>query len=128
MWFRHVLDRIRGLMDYKKENHGTVICQNDFILASYPKSGNTWLRFLLANIYNSLEHKFNEIDFHTVHEVIPELKQHDYCNYHYLPKVFKTHETYEDSFKNVILILRNPLENIDVDSHSAQQVNLEDAG
>ncbi|UYG06057.1 sulfotransferase domain-containing protein [Halomonas sp. M4R1S46] len=47
----------------------------DFILASFPKSGNTWLRFLFANYINEMSGKiYDEIDFHNVSHACPPLR------------------------------------------------------
>ena len=41
----------------------------DIFITSYPKSGNTWLHFLLTNLLQQQE----EINFHTVYNYVPEI-------------------------------------------------------
>ncbi|HED06183.1 MAG TPA: hypothetical protein ENI61_05815, partial [Ignavibacteria bacterium] len=77
------------------------------LLASFPKSGNTWIRFILGNIYNKIEKQTNSIDFYSIHKIIPEQGQKA-LEFKNLPQIFKTHGLYEKNFEKVILILRNP--------------------
>lgn len=44
---------------------------SDVLLVSYPKSGSTWLRFLLAHALTS-----EEVDFDSVREIIPPVGRH----------------------------------------------------
>lgn len=80
------------------------------VLASFPKSGNTWARFLIANIYNNLEPTYDEIDFINIHDICPELKgQHlPLSRFTNMPAVYKTHDCYQNVYRKAILILRNP--------------------
>jgi len=84
--------------------------KNDFILASFPKSGNTWVSFLIANIYNEISGKFDEVDFHNIHEFHPELRNIDKHKSILpgLPQVILSHSQFKRPFKNVILMLRDP--------------------
>lgn len=86
----------------------TEITKNEYFLASFPKSGNTWVRFLIANMYNGLKKAFNEIDFHNIHDIIPELGNNISPYYKEFPQVYKTHSKFQDELSNVILIIRNP--------------------
>ncbi len=87
--------------------HISTNTNREIFLASFPKSGNAWIRFVLGNIYNKLEKQTSSIDFHTIHEIIPEEGQ-KVPKFKSLPKIFKTHSLYKNNFKKVILILRNP--------------------
>jgi estrone sulfotransferase len=85
-----------------------VIRDDDVFLVSYPRSGNTWARFLLANLvhYNSGE----PVDFHSVHQLVPEieLKAHrEILRAMPSPRLIKSHSLYDPRFKRVIYILRD---------------------
>lgn len=74
-----------------------------YLIASYPKSGNTWLKFILANyFYPEIEH-----DFSTVNYYIPELGtdtihiKKGILN----PKFYKTH--YHHNGSNIIFLHRH---------------------
>lgn len=44
------------------------------LLTSYPKSGNTWLRFMLGNLSRILGDHAIEVDFHTLGRYVPEIR------------------------------------------------------
>ena len=83
-----------------------------FYLASFQKSGNTWVNFTIANMYNQLTGRFPEIDFFNIHEISPEVRPNDNEDkeplFKDLPWIFMTHSPYKTDFANVILVLRNP--------------------
>ena len=89
--------------------------KNEFFIASFPRSGNTWVRFLIANVYNNIKKEFPEVDFFNIHDIVPELKKFGEVVKPYfsdLPVVIKTHSKFIDSFENTILVLRNPFDTI----------------
>jgi estrone sulfotransferase len=84
------------------------IHQDDVFLVSYPRSGNTWVRFLLANV---IRHDTAQpIDFHSVHSVIPdsEIPEHrKLIEALSDPRIIKSHSTYDPRFPRVIYLLRD---------------------
>jgi estrone sulfotransferase len=92
--------------------------EKEFYLASFPRSGNTWVRFLIANVYNGMTKEFPQVDFFNIHEIVPELKKDKASKrtpgiapyFNEFPLVIKTHANYLDSFFNVILLIRNPFD------------------
>lgn len=62
----------------------TMIAENshpradDVLIVSYPKSGNTWMRFLISNLLayneNEVKERFNYINFQDVENIIPDLE------------------------------------------------------
>lgn len=86
---------------------------DDIILASYPKSGNTWIRFIWLNLVSIKELDEKKIDFYTVNGPLnAEYDTHSYgsISYKSLPRIVKTHRLYDNRFsrnKSVYLV-RNP--------------------
>ena len=71
---------------------------------SYPKSGNTWVRFLLANAL----YPETEVDFHTIHELIPEVgKEGMHQETLPRPRLLKSHAPYRAVYPQTIYILRD---------------------
>jgi hypothetical protein len=89
----------------------------DFHLVSYPKSGNTWLRYLIADAIirsNNIEFKVDESSLNFVVPGTP--KRADVVNSDIrnkiidtgAPRVFKSHSAYNKHYPKVILLVRDP--------------------
>jgi FkbM family methyltransferase len=84
-------------------------------LASYPRSGNTWMRFLLADIM--LQQMGYETDTKLpfpVAALIPDMHQPDESNLDLHPPInlIKTHNEYDDQQNKSIYIFRNPADSL----------------
>jgi len=89
VWFRHRAVRL-----------------NDVFLASYPRSGNTWMRFLLSELISG-----QTADFGTVETAIPYIGIQNRRVPALLPnggQVFKTHEQYRVEYQRVVYLVRDP--------------------
>lgn len=78
---------------------------NDVLLASYGRSGNTLLRFILAEILSGIPATFENIQ-----RLVPEVGL-QYHTYPILPgggRLIKTHEPYCRQYKRAIYIIRDP--------------------
>lgn len=109
---KSLTQKINGFLSNTKDfffpNRKADLLLDCVFLVSFPKSGNTWVRFMIANLYNEMEPRFNEIDFHNIHEIVPELEKPLKFKFGNLPKIIKTHQEYKKKFNCAILILRNP--------------------
>ena len=77
---------------------------DDVFIVSYPRSGNTWLRYLLANLFEPEE----EWNIDNINRVVPDLHQPWPTNWikrH--PRLLKSHESYNPEYQNVIYIYRD---------------------
>lgn len=90
---------------------------NDFIwLASFPKSGNTYTRFVFANIINLQVKAYSEINFYNLGKIMHEDGKDSLLEtWHYqkiLPKLIKTHrlpnEISWEAGTRSIYIIRDP--------------------
>lgn len=78
----------------------------DVFLVSYPKSGNTWARFLLGNITSNQE----GVSFRNIEDVIPDI----YVNTRRKllsmsdPRILKSHEAFDPRYPKVIYLVRDP--------------------
>jgi hypothetical protein len=87
---------------------------NPILLASYPKSGNTWWRFIYSYIINELENWHKDvITFTDIDSIVPPEKL-KIVNFPYksIPPAIKTHRLYRNYYKYTIpiYIFRNPLD------------------
>lgn len=82
---------------------------NDLVIASFPKSGNTWVRFFFANL---LFPEKRPITFMNVINYIPELSDDQSIilntNLNHNPiTVYKSHSLFTENYKNVIYLVRD---------------------
>lgn len=95
---------IKNLFTKKVAESFPKIYEDDIFLVSYPKSGNTWLKFIFSNYLTG-----ESVDFTRVHTIIPELgaKRDDIEDIKFAPKIYKSHSSYSDRFYKVIYIIRD---------------------
>ena len=83
-----------------------LVYPDDTMIVSYPRSGNTWTRFLIANLL----HPEMEANFLNVEVMVPDtttissraLKRTP------RPRVIKTHEYFDHRYPRVVYIVRDP--------------------
>ncbi len=82
------------------------VFSDDTFVVSYPRSGNTWTRFLIAN----LVHPNEPITFANIERLIPdcEAQSSRYLKSIPRPRVIKSHEYFDHRYKKVIYIVRDP--------------------
>lgn len=76
----------------------------DTLLASYPRSGNTWVRFLLTELLSKQNASFDNIN-----RAIPEMGIHGRAKLT-LPnggRLIKTHEPYRPEYKRAVYLVRD---------------------
>ncbi|WP_456377842.1 sulfotransferase domain-containing protein [Lutibacter sp.] len=104
---RKVKSIIKSLLfPVDNSNKNTIkLFPDDTFIVSYPKSGNTWVRFILANlIYGDKE----DITFHTAKKFIPDYEAHkDELVDLKRPRIIKSHSLYKQEFNKIIYIIRD---------------------
>lgn len=84
--------------------------KKDIVIVSYPKSGNTWLKFIMCNLLHpEIQH-----DFDTVVKYCPTAENEQEVKYSKnakisigKPRLFKSHSDVDNGFPNVIYIFRD---------------------
>ena len=83
-----------------------IILPDDTFLVSYPKSGNTWTRVLIANLLSPEK----PADFRSINRLVPdpssETKRH-FTNMP-RPRVIKNHFVFDPRYPRVMYIVRDP--------------------
>jgi hypothetical protein len=82
------------------------IFPDDVFLTSYPRSGNTWTRFLVGNLVHTEE----PVTFLNVECLVPDMYKHSdrYMRNLPRPRILKSHEVFDPRYRRVIYIVRDP--------------------
>jgi hypothetical protein len=85
---------------------GLTVYPDDTFLVSFPRSGNTWTRFLVCNLLNP-DHP---VDFADLESRIPEIYDTPDRQLRAFPRprVIKSHECFDPRYRKVIYIVRDP--------------------
>jgi hypothetical protein len=79
---------------------------DDTFVVSYPRSGNTWTRFLIAN----LVHPDKDVSFANIEKLIPDTSSQSNRALKTTPRprIIKTHEYFDHRYPKTIYIVRDP--------------------
>lgn len=96
----------RVLTGRQMAGRGVTVFPDDVFLVSYPRSGNTWARFLISNLvfqndpttFTNVESRIPEIYFNPDH-VMRRLPR---------PRILKSHECFQPHYPRIIYIVRDP--------------------
>jgi hypothetical protein len=85
---------------------GLAVYSDDTFIVSYPRSGNTWTRFLVAN----LVYAGQPVTFANIERLIPdcEAQSNRYLKRVARPRIIKSHEYFDPRYKKAIYIVRDP--------------------
>src|SRR5580704_156682 len=96
----------KRLLGLHRPGRGLLILPDDRFLVSYPKSGNTWARLLIANLLSPGQ----PADLAAVNRLVPdpssEIKRH--FSTMPRPRVIKSHFVFDPRYPRVIYIVRDP--------------------
>lgn len=110
-----VVRRVRGLinhlgkiadvaLDRHPAGRNLTVLPGDVFVVSYPKSGNTWTRFLLGNLIYEDE----PVTFANVESRLPSLYLHSDRKLRRLPRILKSHDCFDPRYETIIYIVRDP--------------------
>ena len=82
------------------------IFPDDVFLTSYPRSGNTWTRFLLGN----LVYQDDPMTFLNLERRIPDMYVHSDREMRNLkrPRIIKSHECFDPRYQKILYVVRDP--------------------
>jgi hypothetical protein len=85
---------------------GLTVYPDDTFLVSFPRSGNTWTRFLVCNLINPDD----PVNFAQLESRIPEI--YDVTDRALRafprPRIIKSHECFDPRYKKIVYIVRDP--------------------
>ena len=87
-------------------------CDDDLFLVEFPKSGMTWLTFLIANVNAQLSGDRRAVTFFNINDFVPDVWTNRYAT---MPRTavpgyrcFKSHAPYLRQYRKVIYLVRDP--------------------
>lgn len=101
-----VIAGVKLALGLHRPGRNLTVFPDDIFIVSYPKSGNTWTRFLIAN----LVYPEARPDFANINRIIPdpEALSKRHLNRLPRPRIIKSHQYFDPRYKRVILVVRDP--------------------
>lgn len=87
-------------------------CHDDLYIVSFPKSGATWMDFLMANVHLRMSGDKRSVNFYNVHNFIPDIHysrnvrnaEQGFPGF----RIMKSHSGLNPFYKNVVYVIRDP--------------------
>lgn len=101
-----LIQAVRLIANMKLAEREITVYEDDVFIVSYPKSGNTWARFLVAN----LMYPDKDVRFSSIESIIPDIykRTDSYIRKINRPRFLKSHEYFDPRYKKVIYLVRDP--------------------
>ena len=103
---KHLIAGVKRGLGLHRPNRSLLLLPDDIFLVSFPKSGNTWTRFLLANLrFPDEPATWANIDRLVADPTGTTKREFDRMP---RPRIIKSHECFDPRFQRVIYIVRDP--------------------
>lgn len=101
---RRAILRVGRTRNEEREAGLREVHPDDVFVVSYPKSGNTWVRFLIA----SMLHPHAEVSFRNIERFVPDLhKSRRAIDAMPPPRIVKSHAPCFDAYPRLVYVLRD---------------------
>ena len=104
-----MLEKIRRcvsiVLDRRGADRGLTVFPDDVLIVSYPRSGNTWFRFLIANLLSTDPASFGNIE-----RIVPDIYTNSDVQLLGMPRprILKSHEPFTPLYRSVVYLIRDP--------------------
>jgi len=101
-----IINGVKRALGLQPPGRNLDIFPDDVFLVSYPKSGNTWTRFLVAN----LVYPDKNVDFASLNDLTPDPEAIPKRQLSAMPRprIIKSHQYFDPRYPRVIYIVRDP--------------------
>lgn len=106
MYLQRLKRGLSVLLDLEKASSHLTYRPSDTFLVSYPRSGNTWLRFLIGNLL----HPSQPMSFLDLADQVPDIYHARDRHLRRMESLrfLKSHEPYKPEYRRVIYVVRDP--------------------
>jgi len=103
---KQLISYTRAVTKRQAAARGLTVYPDDTFLVSFPRSGNTWTRFLVCNLINPDD----PVSFARLESRIPEIYDVTDRTLRTFPRprIIKSHECFDPRYQKVIYIVRDP--------------------
>ncbi len=97
---------VKYILGTDRAERNFAVYPDDTFVVSYPRSGNTWTRFLIAN----LVYPDKNVGFTNIEKLIPDTSSQSNRALKATPRprIIKTHEYFDHRYPKIIYIVRDP--------------------
>jgi hypothetical protein len=103
-------------IDFAQKAYGKALPENplhdDLYIVSFPKSGITWLNFLMANVHLKMSGSNQQVTFFNIDDFVPDIEQLRCLKENILTfpghRVIKSHAEFNPLYQKIIYLLRDP--------------------
>jgi hypothetical protein len=85
---------------------------DDLYIVSFPKSGTTWLNFIMANVHLMMSNRKQRVGFYNIRDFIPDIMVNRYLKNDILTfpghRVIKSHAEMNPLYTRIIYLIRDP--------------------
>lgn len=97
---------LKYLLGLDRAGRNFAVFPDDTMVVSYPRSGNTWTRFLIANLL----HPDETVTFANIEHLVPDTSAISSRALKRIPqpRIIKSHEYFDHRYPRVIYVVRDP--------------------
>lgn len=99
---KHALDEI---LIANKLEQVAAINSSDIFVVGYPKSGNTWVQYLIAGVVFGVDTRFSPDPL--IQDLVPDVNFKQFYKRYLSPMFFKTHDLPKPNYRKVIYLIRD---------------------
>jgi Sulfotransferase domain len=103
---RRIVAGTKLVFGLHRPGRNLAVFHDDVFIVSYPKSGNTWTRFLIGNLI----HPEPPADFSNINRIVPDPEGLSKRSLKRLsrPRILKSHQYFDPRYPKVLYIVRDP--------------------